>query len=851
MKDFKFTLNATQVYPIWSGAKLATEKQPEEEYYRVGLDGTFSFVKADFDFIDAAAFNLELVFLIQLDEGAGYVDYWEGYFFKKNCKLDYDTSTAVVSKIEPNDIYRVFNESLEKEFNLIPLSPERHKLKYFKQGVLQVWTYPSNYMTNIVRGNYWVRRVDIRETNSVKLNEKYKFGFKNPTGGNIFVPGDATVLDPDNGGDYTYDTYERTSDSLYQIVGVGYGTTPASGGGDYDPLQSEDPEGFCNLCLYLNATTLHDYDDFDSVWLISGTNYRFLGIVYDDVAANYRAYFRSAFASTDLDTPPTGGGTITHVSGATNTANQTYVDWVYRYYLIATRIPYIHIQSGGGAVELDRYIHFVRWAFYESSLVTPYSYAYIAPTGETLSPFTSLDQETPLFKTTIGTTEQCRVVQNLFYQRLLSDRSYIGSETLEAIDPAEDVQGSELGYKFALPKEYDDYEVTDLHGATKTRYGKFNESAANWAGEYFQEFTSGNQTIPLNQPDWKEASVWMDVGAGKLADIQAGDTLRELRHAYKLSDVISILLTEIDPTITFAGTTVYSDFLYNTTNPVSAEAFPELFITPKSNVTQGEYSNEATKAIIKLSDIFEMLWITCKVKHHIDSSNRLRFEHISWYNNGGHYTTPQISLDLTTQRSYKSNELWSAGQHSITFNDLELAEEVRTKWMDAQSPAFDGLPIVGTSNYVAKGVIDEKIITKFSSDIDYMHLEADSINNDGFALLGAFQNAISLEWTIPFKVVTVLGNWKYDLQNGYLSFLYLHDKFYRHEANSEDLLINDQAVTASSLKRIKPQSVNMPSVGVFDPMELVTTEEGDGKVLKALQDIESDYLELEILHETI
>lgn len=849
MRNFRFKLNGTQCYPIYSDeVSKDITLYNGEQFYREEIGGSFTFVKDDFDLIDALAFNSEVAFLIELDEGAGYNDYFVGYFFKKDCEIHYNEGKKQITVTPmPNDKYRLLLEGMEREFNLIDLSPARYKLKFVKQGVIQVWTYPSNYMTNITRGNFWVRRVDIQELDSVRLREQYKFGFKIPTGTELFIPGDAVVLNPDVGGFYTYDTYERTSDSAYALKGIGSGTLELGGTSPFDVMPTNDPYGFSNLRLEFDTCDFHDYDDFESVWSWKGLNVTFLGVEYDNINLKYYAYFRG----TSVSGYSGASGTITHVSGATNTGTKTYTNWTGRNYDLVTDNPYSFIKSDGFSVETDETKHWyvVRWAIANNITPTTFDNVYLAPTRQQLTTYPELDQEGPLFQS-LTTGSKCRVIINIFYQRLLTDNRFINGVETERISDVNDVQRSELGYKYAIPKEYEDFEVTDINTSTPTRYGKFNESAANYGGEYFDEFTSGNWTIPINRPDWKEASVWMDIGAGKLADIQSGDLVRELRHSYRLSEVISDLLAEIDPALSFAETTVYSDFLFNSTNPVSGEAFPILFISPKSNVLQGEYTKEATRALIKIGEILELLRIAFNCYWYIDDSNRLRIEHVRWFLNGGHYTTEQISFDLTTQRQYKTNYLWSEEQNIVTYDKLELPEIVRMRWMDEQSPAFDGLDIKSEDTYVSKGVIEERVVTKFSTDLDYMQLEAESMNPDGFTLLGAFQSAVNSEWLIPFKEVDIIGNWQYDLQNGYLSNMYLQKNFHLDNAQSSNLLINDQSTVANSIKRVKRQNVSLPNLGAFDPLELMTTDQGNGKVEKASINLQSNYMTVELKHET-
>ena len=63
-------------------------------------------------------------------------------------------------------------------------------------------------------------------------------------------------------------------------------------------------------------------------------------------------------------------------------------------------------------------------------------------------------------------------------------------------------------------------------------------------------------------------------------------------------------------------------------------------------------------------------------------------------------------------------------------------------------------------------------------------------------------------------------------------------------------MINDQATTANAIRRTKIHEVAVPNQGVFDPLELITTDQGNGKVRTVKIDMESDYMTIETIHET-
>lgn len=835
MYRYKYYIDSTEIKPI-NGDSLSV-KFSEENYYRLDLSEPIEIIRDNYDIIDSEAFDhvFELKITRALN-GGSFSDWWIGEFKKTNCKFDPDSKSILITA-DVNDRYKLLLEGLEKEFDLVQLAPNRYKLKYIKQAVWQVYPYPSNYVTNIVRGNSWEQRVDLPLLDNVELAEKLWFGNEEKTGTILFVPGSDIPLNPDVSGSYDYDDYQN---GVYEFISIGYAVhdpsdVPFTGTG----IPNDDPAGYANLMLIHDACTIDDFDDFESVWSIGGTNYDFLGI--HKVDGKFRTYWRAAGA-----TPPASSGTITHVSGGVTTASQTYQSSSFRANVPSTQPP----SFSNGEFFLRR------WGIYAFGVSVPISTG-IKYLGETkdgpLTTDQALDQQGALFHSTTSGSK-CRLVAAIMHTRLLTDEQVLAPNTFAPVGgtpqrpQVSDIVPAEIGYKYAFPVDYIDFDISDAHnGSTRTRFGRFNETAANYAGEYFGEFLATNQTIPINRADWKEASLWWERDPDIDELIQIGSTDQELRHVYKLSEVISVLLNEVDPSLTFLEDTNHSEFLFSPINPISGVAEPELFITPKSNVVVGEYDSPAEKAPIRLQWIFQMLYSTYRLKPHVDSSNRLRFEHVEWYAKGGSYSTDQIGIDLTSKTEPKTGQSWSKGQNKFYYDIEAMPEQVIFKWMDNVSEPFNGFPIENISTYVQKGLRPENIVQQFTTDLDYMQAEGGVISKDGFALLGAFED--DGIYTVPFKEITLSANRIYDIQNGYLSFIYLHDKFWRHQMASEDANLNLNDITATSVKKNKVQELELPEDYGFDPIELVTTDLGNGKIKEGEYNLSNGFLTLTMKHD--
>lgn len=468
---------------------------------------------------------------------------------------------------------------------------------------------------------------------------------------------------------------------------------------------------------------------------------------------------------------------------------------------------------------------------------------------------------------------------------------------------------------------------------------------------YVAPVESGKRFFPIARSTWNIISAWFVYDQADY-DIEAtGRKPYVLKDAMFISDVIKVLLAEIDNTITHEATNVYSEFLYDTINPL-ANLFFRVMITQKTNVTLGEYDKPAQKAVITLGQVFEMLKNTFECYWYIDN-NKLKIEHISWFKNGGSYAgTPLYTADLTTLKSPRNNKTWGLYSSNYEYEKSKLQERFEFSWMDEVASGFTGYPIKINSKFVQRGNLETISVSKFTSDIDYMLLSPNEINKDGFALFAAVGNNLFdindvnnnlgkicnyatgvlqtyapinatdyipveaggeytftkrymwawynsskvfisgsytglnqdytltapanaayvimsvflddwtsltmievdniLEYSLPY-INKKIGNTNLRLQNGLMSWLYLHPNFWIYDLPSTDVDINDEAFTPASVqgvKRTKLQNVSYPSIYDPDPMKLVKTYLGDGEIEKISVNLSSRMNKIALRYDT-
>lgn len=394
--------------------------------------------------------------------------------------------------------------------------------------------------------------------------------------------------------------------------------------------------------------------------------------------------------------------------------------------------------------------------------------------------------------------------------------------------PSEDIVDNNRNYRRVIGYAIDVAFISNNFSDTPTEWGLADN------GKYFAPPYSiyGQKFYPIARSTWRYASLWFGF---YLMDWILEENVRKaytLRDAFTLSSCINVLLKEFAPGITHEATPEYSQFLYNTNNPISGQSF-KLLISQKSNIINGEYKTPAQKAPITLQQIMTMLRDIYKCYWYIEDG-KFKIEQVSWFRNGGSYGyNPIIDYDLTQLENVRNGKKITFATSEYSFDKVEMPERYQFEWMDDVTTPFEGLPIEITSKYVTAGKIEEINISNFTSDIDLMLLNPGAISSDGFALFAAVTPSGGGQLELPFTKQTVDGV-EYFLQNGYLAFINIQPTYWVYDMPARNFKINNSLDYAmGGLERKKKQTLNFPA-GTTDPnpMQLVKTYIGNGQVDK-------------------
>lgn len=318
------------------------------------------------------------------------------------------------------------------------------------------------------------------------------------------------------------------------------------------------------------------------------------------------------------------------------------------------------------------------------------------------------------------------------YARYICDVDTLNNVPLFPI-PADDICSTNLNYHFMFP--YGRTGViyfSSLLSAQPTKWGLYSP------GRYYQRPSvfPNPELFPVSRATWGRASIWFAFFRYDYADDVEASKEFTIKHSYPIASVISVLLKQFAPDITHDATPDCSQFLYGGQNLIGTSQ--SLFIVPKSNLVTAGYDQPAQKAIITLRDVLNMLRDCFRCFWFIDDQKRFRIEHIQFFRNGGSYSgEPIVGIDLTQMLVARNGKEWSFATSKFSFDKPEMAARYQFGWMDGVTRFFEGFPIDIISGYVNPDNIEQVVVSKFTSDIDYILMNPSGVSKDGFALLAA------------------------------------------------------------------------------------------------------------------
>jgi len=453
----------------------------------------------------------------------------------------------------------------------------------------------------------------------------------------------------------------------------------------------------------------------------------------------------------------------------------------------------------------------------------------------------------------IDGTSQVQGFRISVYYRYFTDQEVIAGVPTFPV-PTNDIVAINDNYTRVIGLSADNAEPFSGHQAEPTPYGVFDEDADNFAGEYFTQYTPAGApavgaAYPLSRSSWGFYSLWFFFDPFLIGVEEDYSTYVFLEDAYRLPDVVSAFLSEIDSSLTHEETSAYSMFFYSTSAPMRTTRYYPM-MTPKSNVLVGNYDQPAKRAPLRFGEILQLLKDFYQVYWHIDGG-KFKLEHIEYFEKGGSYAMDNIGADLTVELNPKNRKVWAYETAKYTYDKAEMPERIEWNWMDPQSPVFEGYPIEMINPRVEKGNVIQKSMARFAADIDYIQTNGGEISTEGFVWMEA-EKIGRTGFRSPYEIPTVeivFDNLTLNIQNGLATLAYAHEEYHKYRLPCEDVKINNAATTAESVIKTKIQEIEFPDETLTNTIQLVTTTLGNGKPRRREIDLISNMTKTTLYHD--
>lgn len=421
-----------------------------------------------------------------------------------------------------------------------------------------------------------------------------------------------------------------------------------------------------------------------------------------------------------------------------------------------------------------------------------------------------------------------------FFARLLCDVDSI--TTSEATQTTYDlladdnfITGNNLNYKKCIGFEGGLFFCTTATSDEPTKFG-INDYNKYFTNQFIPSSTGLERPLPICKSTWANASLWYVYDSSYELLEKALRKQYVLKDSFSISSVINALLKKVDSTILHSPTKEFSKFLYDENMPLNLTRF-YIFITQKTNILKGNYDQAAQKAEISFKELMEMLRDCFRCYWFIDD-NKLKIEHISYFMNGGSYSSNiNNQFDFTKYNDQFNKKQISYFQSEIEYDKSDLNGRYEFDWMDDSTEIFSGLTIDINSNYVQKDKTENISISKFSSDVDYMMFNPSEFSNEGFALLCAIKDNSS--YSLPIIKATLKDEnedtFSTYVQNWYASWPFLIN-FYMYDMPASNITCNKTEVSIKAIKKSMTHTIQFASEEDINELESIKTNIGNGSI---------------------
>lgn len=353
-------------------------------------------------------------------------------------------------------------------------------------------------------------------------------------------------------------------------------------------------------------------------------------------------------------------------------------------------------------------------------------------------------------------------------------------------------------------------------------------------GRYFSKLTSNTEYdyIPIGNNMWGNFGIWLR-GSSAHYELMNSNVVYEFTYGYTIQQLIKALLSYHNISLSYEESSVFSNFLYDTNNPITGDTNLNYIYIPKNNLLGASitvntpYRDDS----ISLNDIFTHLKYLLRTFRTIEDG-KLRLEHTNWYDKGKTYANAeQIQKDLTILFQPQNSLSLAYGINTFKFEKQSTIKTYRYGYNSA-SKIFNGKDIEVVSDGVLNGQ-ESRETTGLSNDISYVRINSQDEVREGFAIVACSE-------TFPGGYNEVLnyslniGGYYYQLQNIFMSIPNLQVKFATLDIPFNKAIINGVEVEVDGISKIKYHDTVEYAIKDLendpDLYKFVKTAEGNGEI---------------------
>lgn len=212
-----------EINPHYKELNKKYAKESGQEFFRITLDGKITLFGDDYELINNASIEDNLLFVIdKLNRITNkWTEYYRGEFNKTDCKFDYEKKSCEI-KTSPLDQYTQVMNKYDNTYDLIKLAPAISKVNLHKRALMQVYVRGANSISNFLGGTYWEDDVNEVIDSHNDLISKYYFSYVKA--GNEFYVSGAGISDVNGvyaGTNGSWQKWYGYSAQLVKTVSVG------------------------------------------------------------------------------------------------------------------------------------------------------------------------------------------------------------------------------------------------------------------------------------------------------------------------------------------------------------------------------------------------------------------------------------------------------------------------------------------------------------------------------------------------------------------------------------------------------------------------------------------------------